>query len=270
MSTPIYAVFVKPWKKLPIPELGKHIRQLGFSWIELPVRPGFPCEPEQIETCLPLAVRQLADAGVSVLNVTVALPLNDERWYASCAKAGIRMNRVMFDRHPGENYWEAEKRARLALDSAMPLCQRYNIQIGVQNHYGNNVPVNAMGQYHLLQAYDPQYAGAIWDPAHNALEGEDPEPALDMVESHLCVVNLKNAYWERSNGPEAQSARWRVYWTSGRHGRASWQRVAAKLHDMGYTGPVCLSGEYSAEERVDELIVEDLAFAQSCFKKNER
>jgi sugar phosphate isomerase/epimerase len=267
MPTPTFAVFVKPWKKLPIPELARHIRRLGFSWIELPVRPGFPCEPETIETGLPLAVRQLAEEGVSVLNVTVSLPLNDERLYAGCAKAGIHLNRVMFDRRPDENYWQAEKRARLGLDSALPLCERYNFKIGVQNHYGNNVPVNAMGLHHLLQEYDPQTIGAIWDPAHNALEGEEPEPALDMVASHLCVVNLKNAFWTRSNSPEAEAAEWRVEWTSGRQGRASWQRVAAKLRQMQYTGPICLSAEYSAEDQVDRLIGEDLAFAQSCFQR---
>jgi sugar phosphate isomerase/epimerase len=262
-----FAVFVKPWKNLAPVELGQHIRKLGFEWIELPVRPGFPCEPEKIETALPETVRILRDEGVQVMNITAALPLNDERLYAASLQAGIRMNRVMFDRQEGENYWEAEKKARRLLDAALPLCEKYGYQIGVQNHYGRCVPVNAMGMHHLVKDYDPRYVGAIWDPAHNALEGEDPEPALDMVASHLCVVNLKNAFWQRENGPESEEAQWSVYWTSGRQGRASWQRVADKLRQMAYQGPVCLSGEYSAEKEVDRLIVEDLAFAKACFKR---
>ena len=36
-----FAVFVKPWKALALPELAAHIKQLGFDLIELPVRPGF-------------------------------------------------------------------------------------------------------------------------------------------------------------------------------------------------------------------------------------
>jgi sugar phosphate isomerase/epimerase len=263
MEAPVLAVFVKPWKKLSIPDLARHISGLGFSWIELPIRPGFPCEPEGIETSLPQAVDLLKNEGVSVLNATVALPLNDERLYAGCVKAGIYLNRVMFDRQPGENYWAAEKRARQALDAALPFCERYGVKIGVQNHFGNNVPNHAMGLYNLLRDYDPRYVGAIWDPAHNALEGEDPEAALEIAASHLCIVNLKNAYWMRSNGPEAAAAEWKVYWTSGRHGRASWQRVISKLKQMSYSGPLCFSAEYSAEDQVDRLIVEDLAFAKS-------
>ena len=262
-----FAVFVKPWKSLSISELARHIHKLGFEWIELPVRPGFQCEPEMIEKSLPEAVRVLGEEGVKVLNITAAVPLTDERLYSASLQAGIHMNRVLFDRLEGENYWDAEKRARKTLDEALSFCEKYRYQIGVQNHYGRCVPVNAMGMYHLVKDYDPGYVGAIWDPAHNALEGEDPEPALDIVASHLCVVNLKNAYWKQVNGPEAETAQWQVYWTSGRYGRVSWARVADKLKQMDYHGPVCLSGEYSEEKDVDRLIVEDLAFAKACLLK---
>jgi len=263
-NQPKFAVFVKPWKQMSIAEVGRHVKQLGFEWIELPVRPGFACTPEKIEQDLTQAVKTLADLGVHVLNVTVALPLNDERLYAACREAGVTMNRVIFGRG-GLNYWEAEANARRQLDSAMPLCERYDFQIGVQNHYGGSVPINSMGLYNLLRDYNPRHAGAIWDPAHNGLQGEEPEVGLDIVEKHLCVVNLKNAYWRKTNGPEAEVAQWEVYWTSGRQGRASWAQVAAKVKQMNYTGPICFSAEYTAEHEVDRLIVEDLAFAKTLF-----
>lgn len=262
-----FAVFVKPWKRFSLAELARHIRKLGFEWIELPVRPGFPCEPQTIEKTLPEAVRVLREEGVKVLNITASLPLTDESLYTGSLQAGIHLNRVIFNRQEGENYWDAEKRARKTLDEALPFCEKYGYQIGVQNHYGRCVPVNAMGMRNLVKDYDPKYVGAIWDPAHNALEGEDPESALDIVASHLCVVNLKNAYWRRVNGPEAETAQWQVYWTSGRHGQASWARVADKLKQMDYQGPVCLSAEYSVEKDVDRLILEDLAYAKACFLK---
>ena len=263
-AVPSFAVFVKPWKPMSIVEVGRHVRALGFDLIELPVRPGFACQPETIERDLPQAVRILDDLGVRILNVTVALPLNDERLYAAAAEAGIHLNRVMFGRN-GLPYWEAEAQARRQLDAALPLCERYNFKLGIQNHYGNSVPINSMGLYNLVKDYDPRYVGAIWDPAHNALQGEDADTGLDIVASHLCVINLKNAYWQRVNGPEAEVAEWKVYWTSGRHGRASWPAVAEKVKAMGYTGAICFSAEYTVEEDVDRLIVEDLAFARSVF-----
>ncbi len=262
-----FAVFGKPWKSLSLSELARCIRKLGFEWIELPVRPGFQCEPETIGKSLPEAVRVLREEGVRVLNITAALPLTDERLYSASFQAGILMNRVIFDRREGENYWDAEKRARKMLDEALPFCEKYGYLIGVQNQSGRCVPVNAMGMHNLVKDYDPRYVGAIWDPAHNALEGEDPEPALDIVASHLRVVNLKNAVWKRVNSSESEEAQWSVYWTSGRQGRAPWRRVADKLQQMQYKGPVCLSAEYSAEKEVERLLAEDLIYAKECFKQ---
>ena len=51
------ALFTKPWKSLPLPDLARHIQSLGFDLIELPVRPGFQVEPANIERDLPAAVK---------------------------------------------------------------------------------------------------------------------------------------------------------------------------------------------------------------------
>lgn len=259
------AVFVKPWKGLSLKELGERMQQIGFAWIELPVRPGFACQPETIERDLPEAAKILGDYGVGILNVTVDLPLTDERMYAACAASGVTLNRVMF-RRGQRSYWDAEDAARRQLDEALPLCERYNVRLGVQNHAGDFVGPNAMTLYHLLKAYDVKRIGAIWDAAHEALEGMEPEPALDIVADMLHIVNLKNGYWRRMSRPEAEVAQWKTYWTSGRQGRASWPRVIAKVKEMGYKGPICLTAEYSDDQSIDRLIVEDLAFAKSLLK----
>ncbi len=256
------AVFVKPWKTLPLPKLGAHVRQLGLEWIELPVRPGFPCQPETIERDLPQAVHVLGEEGIRILNVAVDLPLDDERLYAACAKANIDLNRIMF-RTGKRNYWEAEKDARRQLDTALPLCERYGVRLGIQNHSNDFVGVHELGLYHLLKDYDHRYIGAIWDPAHNSLEGMAPEAALDVVAEMLYIVNLKNGYWRLVSPPEAEVAEWKIYWTSGRHGRTSWERVLTKLKQMNYTGPLCFTAEYSDEHSVDRLIAEDVTFAKS-------
>ncbi len=61
---------------------------------------------------------------------------------------------------------------------------------------------------------DRRHIGAVLDAAHCALNGEAPQLALDIVWSHLCLINLKNAYWRRTNGPEATVAEYQAYWTS--------------------------------------------------------
>ncbi|GAG29863.1 unnamed protein product, partial [marine sediment metagenome] len=108
----------------------------------------------------------------------------------------------------------------------------------------------------------------VWDAAHNALEGEVPEYAIDVIWPHLCMVNLKNAVRARRDAPGPESAacaEWKVVWTAGREGFASWPRVAQELVRRGYDGVVCLTAEYSDEAAVDRLIAEDIEFARVLF-----
>ena len=43
------------------------------------------------------------------------------------------------------------------------------------------------------------------------------------------LVNFKNAYRERVNGPEEREAVYRTHWTTGRHGGFSWSGLVAEL-----------------------------------------
>jgi len=90
-----WSVFTKPWK-MPIPELGAYVRSLGFEGIELPVRPGYPVEPENVAE-LPRAARQLAEHGVSI--ESVAGP-TDEATIVACAEAGVPIHVVNSDLWP--------------------------------------------------------------------------------------------------------------------------------------------------------------------------
>ena len=252
-----WSVFTKPWR-MPIPELGAYIRELGFDGIELPVRPGYQVEPENVQE-LPKAARQLAEHGVAI--ESVAGPA-DEATIAACAEAGVPIIRTMA-RIGEDGYLASVARIQAEYDALVPLLDKHGVRIGVQNHCDRFV-CNAMGLRHMIERYDPRHICAVWDAAHNALNGEDPEMALDIVWSHLAMVNLKNAIWQRTNGPEAEHAQWKHYWTSGRHGLASWPRVAAELKRRGYRGPICLTAEYSTDE-VDRLIREDITYAKGLF-----
>jgi sugar phosphate isomerase/epimerase len=257
---PVFSVFTKPWKTLALPQLGAFLKRLGFDAVEFPLRPGYQVEPENAERGLPELARVLAGQGIRV--ASIAGP-TDERTFAACAKAGIPVIRIMCPIDDGR-YLEAETRIRRELDGLVPLCDRYGVTVGIQNHSGGFV-ANASGLRRLLDGRDPRHVGAIWDAAHNALAGEEPELGLDIVWSHLCMVNLKNAFWRRANGPEAEVARWEHFYTSGRQGIASWPRIAAYLRGRAFRGVLCLSAEYSDGAQVDRLAAEDLAFARSLF-----
>ncbi len=261
MSDVLFTVFTKPWK-FALPELAKFVAELGFDGVELPVRPGYPVTPENVTTELPNAVRILAEQNLKI--ASIAGP-TDEKTIAACAEAGVPLIRICVSMRDGEPYLEGEVRLQREFEALLPLLERHQVTLGIQNHYGNRDVCNAMGLRHLIERFSPRQIAAVWDAGHNGLQGEAPEMAIDIVWSHLGMVNLKSAYWKRMNGPEASSARWEAHWTLGRHGRAEWPRVAAELERRGYQGPICLTAEYSDESAVDRLIPQDIAYARTLF-----
>lgn len=260
-ATVEFTLFTKPWPDHSIPDLAAHVAQLGFHGVELPVRPGFQVAPERVERDLPEAARVFAGHGLRI--ASIAGPA-DEPTIAACAAAGVPLIRIMAAIPPGVDYLTAVAERQREWDRLVPVLARYEVGLGVQNHSGRWI-ANAMQLRHAIKRYDPARIGAVWDAAHNALQGENQDLALDTIWSHLRLVNLKNAFMRRTNGPEAAVAEWASYWTTGRCGLADWRLTAAELNRRGYTGDVCLTAEYTEQQNLEHWIVEDLAYARSLF-----
>jgi len=226
-----FTVFTKPWK-MPLPELGRHVADLGFDGIELPVRPGYQVPPEDVTGGLPKAAKVLAEFGVRI--ASVAGP-TDEKTIAACGEVGVPIIRICVSIGP-EGYLATEAAMRRRFDALLPALEKHGVAIGIQNHCDRCVG-SAIGTRRLVEPYDPACVCAVWDPAHCA------------------------------TGPEAEVVRWGHYWTSGRQGLASWPKVASELKARGYQGDVCLPAEYSDHESVNRLVAEDLMFARSVFEQ---
>jgi sugar phosphate isomerase/epimerase len=255
-----FTVFTKAWR-MPLPELAVFVKKLGFDGVELPVRPGYQVEPEDVARGLPKAARTLADQGLVI--GSVAGP-TDEATIAACAEAGVPIIRICVGIPDDCNYLEYEDILRREYDELVPLLDRYGVTLGIQNHCDRCV-ANALGIRSLIRNYDPSHIGAVLDLAHCALNGEVPSLALDIAWPHLRMVNLKNVIWRRVNGPEAEVASYEAYWTSGRQGLSPWATVVSELRRRRYRGTVCLTAEYSDESAADRLIAEDIVYARSLF-----
>jgi sugar phosphate isomerase/epimerase len=255
-----FSVFTKPWKTLSVSELARHVKRLGFDGIEFPLRDGFQLAPSEADK-LPQLAAQFAEHGLRIFSIASTI---DERIFAGCAEAGIPLIRIMPAIQKDIGYSASVRKLREQLEAYLPLCEKYGVKIGCQQHYGNYINDSA-GLLQLMEHMDPNYIGAIWDAGHDALAGQQPEYGLDIVWPHLCMVNFKNAYYKRMSGPEAETAEWKRYFTSGRQGLASWPRAAEYLKSRQYNGVICLTAEYSNDQEVERLVREDIAYAKSLF-----
>jgi len=246
-------VFTKPWPDLPLPELARLVRKLGFDAVELPVRAGYQVTPEAISTKLPEAAKILADQGVAIASVAV---VPDECSIAACAASGCSLIRlcVVIDMTIG--YRATEERIRRQYDALLPALERHGVSIGVQNHCDFCVG-SAVGIMHVIEGYDPRQVSAVLDFAHLALVGEPVEMGIEICWSHLSLVNLKSAYRRRMNGPLGAEAAWEVYWPTARDSGFSWRSAVDELRRRGYTRDICLPAEYTGQPAYGQLMGEE-------------
>lgn len=256
-----WSVFTKPWKTQSVHELGQLISGLGFDGIEFPLRPGFQAEPQNAGQDLPRLASVLAEYGVKITSVASD---TTETVFAACQAAGVPVIRIMAPADTSVNWMQAMDQKKRALERLLPLCEKYSVQVGVQQHYGYGVS-GTMELRYLLRDLDPRYIGAVWDAAHSALAGELPGQALDIIWDKLILVNLKMAYYRRTNGPESPQAVFEPYFTTAQHGQASWTDTRDYLIQHGYSGVICMPAEYTDIEHTREYIAADLKYAKSLF-----
>lgn len=264
MTTPHrFTVFTKPWPDLSLDDLGALVARMGFDGVELPVRPGYQVKPENAAKMLPVAAATLKKHGVDL--VSVAGPCTEDMVRA-CGDAGESILRIMLPIPKELDYLSCIDRARREWEALLPVLEASGVTLGIQNHKGRFL-THAMHLHHALLSYDPKHIGAVWDAAHEAFAGSDPELALDIVWPHLCLVNLKNGLWERDGVDDLGVTQWKSHWVAGHEGLCNWPRVTHELNRRGYTGDICLTAEYSDKtpDDVEKLVAADLTLAKRCF-----
>jgi sugar phosphate isomerase/epimerase len=248
--TPTWSVFTKPWSGLPGDELGKLVAGLGFTGAEIPVRDTAYVTPATAEAGLPTFVGQLRAEGVEPISIASDL---SESAFSACAKAGVPMIRIMAPLG-ADGYAASVRRIRQELEDAATLVTQYGVQVGVQPHHGKFV-TSSLGVLHLLDGLPAEFK-VVWDAAHDALAGDDPAITLELVRDRLGIVNLKNAKYIEADG------RWKTWFGQADEGLSDWSAVFANL--TGYTGPICLTGQYSDPSvPVEDRLAADLATARS-------
>ena len=236
------SVFTKPWAD-SIEAVADRMARLGVQGIELPIRPGYQVTPDKVASALPAVVKALAKSGLKIFSV--AAPL-DDAIIRACGDAGIPIVRTMVGFDLAKTGAKATiEAARRRYDELIPLLDATGVAIGVQNHSGYSVG-SAMGLWHLIEKYDPKHVCAILDMAHCGVAGEPTDVCVDLLWDRMPgLVNFKNAFRKRINGPEEAEAVFQTHWTTGRHGAFSWSGLVAELHKRNFRGTFVLPGEYS-------------------------
>ncbi|WP_328991203.1 sugar phosphate isomerase/epimerase [Kribbella sp. NBC_01245] len=254
MSEFIWSVFTKPWASLPGDELGKLVAGLGFTGAEVPVRDNAFVTPANALSLLPGFVAQLREHGVTTISIASDLA---EETFAACQAAGVPLIRIMAELG-ADGYTSSVRRMRARLESVVALAREYDVQVGVQPHHGRFVS-SSLGVLALLEGLPTDHFKVVWDAAHDALAGDDPTVTLPLVADRLAIVNLKNVVYRPTTG-----GAWTPYYVEAPDGLANWSTALTTLTALNYTGPICLTAQYSDPTLpLEPRLQRDLTHAQT-------
>lgn len=257
-QAPTWTVFTKPWRELSIDALGELVAGMGFDAVELPVRPGYQVEPTDVGTGLRSAVERLAAHGIAVASIASG---TDESVLSACADAGVGVVRIMVPVSP-RGYVETGPEIARFLDDVAERAALHRVRVAVQPHHDDYI-ADSSELHALLRDRDPAVIGAIWDAAHDALARKRPEHGLDLLRPWLVMANLKSARYERQDGLSASGdAVWEPVFVSATEGMAEWGRALEHLARRAWSGPICLTAEYTDESDLVAKVTADLAHAK--------
>ena len=242
---------------LPINIFSKHLQfldyksasqvaaELGFSGLDLTVRPKGHVLPERAKEDLPKAIKEIQKGGSFCNIMTTAVEsVNNEvdvNVLRTASKVGIKYYRTNWFKYKDElslsdslEYYKDEVRKLGELNKELGLVGCY------QNHAGTKVGASYWEIFELLKLVNPNYFGTQNDIRHAMVEGGlSWENGLKLLQSSIKVIVLKDYKWENVNG------NWKVKNVPIGEGMVDFDRYFKLLKKYNIKPPVSLHLEYN-------------------------
>ncbi|RIA10762.1 sugar phosphate isomerase/epimerase [Flavobacteriaceae bacterium MAR_2010_72] len=273
-------LFSKHLQFLDYRSAGEMAAEMGFSGLDLTVRPNGHVLPETVKSDLPKAIKEIKAGGSNCELITTSIesvnnPL-DVNILETAAKFGIKYYRTNWFKYPNDK----------SMPEALELYQEEIRQLGIlnkelglvgcyQNHAGTSVGASFWEIKKLLKTVDSSYFGTQYDIRHAIVEGGYSwENGLELLQPHIKVIVLKDYKWGKVDG------KWEAINVPIGEGMVDFDKYFKLLKKYNLNPPVSLHLEYdlggaekgNTEISIDKKIVfdamkNDLKKVQELWKK---
>ncbi|MFC0214934.1 sugar phosphate isomerase/epimerase family protein [Paenibacillus chartarius] len=142
------------------------------------------------------------------------------------------------------------------LQEAAELCRQYGVKGLVETHH-NTIAASASAARRLLDGFDPDVLGVLYDPGNMVHEGyEQYRAGIEMLGPYLAHVHVKNAKWLPGERAAEGTIAWTSSWAPIREGVVNWKTVIDALKSVGYDGYLGVedfSGQYDSRTMLKEF-----------------
>jgi L-ribulose-5-phosphate 3-epimerase len=200
------SIFSKHLQFLDYKTLGEMAAEMGFSGVDLTVRPIGHVLPELVTTDLPKAIKAIKEGGSNCKMITTTIKsvsnTIDVDIITTAAALGINYYR------PDWFKYKENKSMIETLDIYQNEIQQLgelNKKVGIvgvyQNHAGRNVGSSFWEIDTILKTVNPDYFGTQYDVRHAMVEGGNSWiNGFELLKSKIKVIVLKDYKWGKVNG----------------------------------------------------------------------
>jgi sugar phosphate isomerase/epimerase len=172
----------------------------------------------------------------------------------------VRGPMVKYD--PAKPYWEQFESLREYLRQAEPMLKKYGVKMLIETHHGMLVS-SASSALRLLDGFDPNYFGVIYDPGNMVYEGfENYQLGFEMLGSYLAHVHIKNAALVPEGVDAFGATVYKQVWKPLNKGSANLLALIKALKKVGYDGYLSIE-DFSNEKSSFDKLVENLAYLKA-------
>lgn len=235
---PMLCMFSKHFPELSYEDLGKTCRDLGFTGIDLTVRPKGHVLPERVTDDLPRAIDTLRKSGLEVPMITTELTSASGATpiLKTAAQLGVSYFKAGYWRYNATDPATRIEQVAADIKGLATLAAEYKIAMGLHNHSGTYVGEAVWDTWEMIRHLDPRWTGFYYDPGHATIEGGlgGREISQRLVTPRLKMVSLKDFYWNKAV----------PVWCPMGEGVVNWKQIFEGFNRANFTGPFSLHLEY--------------------------
>lgn len=238
-------IFSKHLQFLDYKRTGEMAAEMGFSGVDLTVRPKGHVLPELVKTDLPKAVNAIKASGINCNMITTSIesinnPLDVDILQAASAEHVSYYRTNWFKYKDDLSMQESLLFYQNEIKNLGDLNKKLKLIGCYQNHAGNRVGASYWETKKILETVNPDYFGAQYDIRHAMVEGWNSwENGLKLLWPHIKVIVLKDYKWGQVNG------KWEIINTPIGEGMVDFNKYFKLLKQYNLKPPVSLHLEYN-------------------------
>lgn len=236
-----YLMFSKHLQTQSVSAAGKTIKSLGFSGVELTVRPNGHVLPNNVAEDLPRAVDELRAAGLETPAIVVEIHNREQEFSeAVCraaSKVGARELRTSSARYRG--FGEIREQIAAARKDAKDLealGREHGVRLCIHCHSGDFLSNQGGTLAMITDETDSRYVGVSLDVGHLTTEGGKSgwKQSIDFMKERVGIVAVKSFGWFHEADDKSGENRWVPKLVPLDEGNVQWKLAFQLLRQAGW------------------------------------